>query len=119
MEVSHTLSIVLKNLTSPVAPKLKWLVVKYKEPNILHNSQFLILIAAPDMFCIESKSAGVRLVNGSSQFEGSVEVCIENVWRTACGENWGQPETITACIQLGFNSEFFASDNTTVIIPQY
>ena len=53
----------------------------------------------------------VRLVDGSTQYEGRVEVCINKVWGTVCSSRryswwpnyyyWGTPDSKVVCRQLG------------------
>ena len=33
-----------------------------------------------------------RLVGGSTQYEGRVEVCIDNQWGTVCDNSWGSTD---------------------------
>ena len=44
----------------------------------------------------------VRLQNGPSKFEGRVEVCLSEEWRTVCNDFWGHNEALVVCRQLGF-----------------
>ena len=45
----------------------------------------------------------VRLVGGSTQYEGRVEVCINQVWGTVCSYSyyWRTPNSNVVCRQLG------------------
>jgi len=47
---------------------------------------------------------GVRLVNGTSMYEGRVEMCFNNTWGTICGKDWDAQDAAVVCKQLGFNS---------------
>ncbi|CAH1267016.1 DMBT1 [Branchiostoma lanceolatum] len=55
----------------------------------------------------------IRLVNGSTEYEGRVEIFHENRWGTICDhpfklpwKRWGLHETLVACQQLGYLSPF-------------
>ena len=44
----------------------------------------------------------VRLVGGSSQYEGRVEVCIDNQWGTVCDNSWDSDDATVVCRQLRY-----------------
>ena len=59
------------------------------------------------MYCIPHTVCGtgdIRLVGGTNEFEGRVEVCVNNQWGTICDRNWEAAEAAVACRQAGFSS---------------
>ncbi len=45
----------------------------------------------------------IRLAGGVSQFEGRLEICLNEVWGTVCDDGWDNNGANVACRQLGFS----------------
>ena len=45
----------------------------------------------------------MRLVGGESEFEGRVEVCLNNRWGTVSSDGWTQNNTEVVCNDLGYD----------------
>ncbi len=59
--------------------------------------------------CNSCNDGDVRLVNGTTELEGRIELCLANTWGNVCDDHWGDADATVVCRQLGF------SDNGIVI----
>jgi len=57
-------------------------------------------IQSPTGIC---ENGDIRLVGGTTAFEGRVEICWNEVWGTVCDDFWSGFDGIVACRQLGFS----------------
>ena len=44
----------------------------------------------------------VRLVGGSTDNEGNVQICYNNAWGSICDDSWGRADSNVVCRQHGF-----------------
>ena len=55
--------------------------------------------------CGNEENGDVRLRDGSTYFEGRVEICKNNEWGTVCIDSWNENNARVVCRQLGFSPE--------------
>ena len=48
------------------------------------------------------ESGSIRLVDGATNAEGRLEVCLGSVWSSVNGRGWTNTESRVACTQLGY-----------------
>ena len=70
------------------------------------------------MINVDCTDGDIRLVDGSNELEGRVEVCVDGAWGTVCSDLWGSEEASIACRQLGFSQTGIANQIMYIIIDE-
>lgn len=62
------------------------------------------LVSVLDQMCGDAGNGDIRLVGGSNEFEGRVEICLDGEWGTICDNFWSAPDATVVCRQLGLGT---------------
>ena len=70
------------------------------------STNIVLVKPSPKPFCsyTDCTNGDIRLIGGSTSFEGRVEICYNNNWGTVCDDQWGTPDATVACRQLGYST---------------
>ena len=80
----------------------------------MYSINFLLIyaVSVPDN-CVHGD---VRLTGGTNDYEGTVEVCINNLWGTICDSSWSFSDASVVCSQLGYLA---LGAVTNIVVPLY
>ena len=65
---------------------------------------FISFLLANTTVYSNCSNGDVRLVGGSTDNEGNVQICYYNAWGSVCDDSWGSSDSNVVCRQLGFQS---------------
>ena len=98
MEAAVTTTTARQGLYAKVSPK-------WKSMQLYESSAFIVLLLLsldstfePD----ECTHGEIKLVGGNGDHEGTVHVCINQVWSTICDFGWSSADAGVVCQQLGY-----------------
>ena len=66
--------------------------------------KFISFLLANTTVYSSCSNGDVRLVGGSTDNEGNVQICYYNAWGSICDDSWGRSDSNVVCRQLGFQS---------------
>ena len=72
------------------------------------TSKLLIIMIANLIFVTvllaraDCANGDVRLMNGTTPYEGRVEICYDGVWGSVCDSGWNDQDAAIVCLQLEF-----------------
>ena len=64
----------------------------------------LLHVSITSVNAVGCANGAVQLVGGSNQYEGRVEVCLNNQWGTVTDDGWDSYNAATVCRQLGYSA---------------
>ena len=59
-------------------------------------------------------NGSVYLTGGSSESEGTVQLCYNNEFGTVCDDLWNDNDADVVCQQLGYSSELSSSESAII-----
>lgn len=59
----------------------------------------------------ECNETDIHLVDGQTPLDGRVEVCLDGLWGSVCGNMWDYRDATVVCRQLGYDGSEFKHSN--------
>lgn len=60
----------------------------------------------------------MKLVGGSDEYEGTLQICVNSIWGTVCDSGWSYRDASVACSQLGYGAlgDYYFSSHVVLVI---
>lgn len=70
----------------------------------------LSLVIVTSVYCKLAPPSIVRLMGGSGQHEGHIQIHLKDQWRYICPNNWDMRDAKVVCRQLNYTKAFQATE---------
>ena len=89
-----------------VTQQMRGFAAQVKPSSPIAEITFLLCLLQPmsHTVSVNCTEGAIRLVGGSNDTEGRVEICLNGVWGTVCDDIWGVNDARTVCRQLGYST---------------
>ena len=77
--------------------------ISYVSPAISSPNDATVVCQAQSTEMSNCSNGDIRLVNGTNELEGRLEICINNVWGTVCSQGFTADDAEVVCNQLSFS----------------
>ena len=77
--------------------------ISYLSPAISSANDAAVVCQAQSTVFNNCSNGDIRLVNGTNQLEGRLEICINKVWGTVCSQGFTADDAEVVCSQFNFS----------------
>ena len=77
--------------------------LSYMSPTISNPNDAAVVCQAQSTVFSNCSNGDIRLVNGSNQPEGRLEICVNNAWGTVCSQGFTADDAEVVCRQLNIS----------------
>ena len=78
------------------------LYVRVLHVQYMHTFVYIVYITGIEIVPDNCEHGSVKLIGGTKEYEGNVEVCINGMWSLICDSGWSTNDASVACSQAGY-----------------